>query len=344
MGIKGLNRYIRENCKKSTKLFHLSNVTGKKIAVDTSIFLYKYEGEGALMENMYRMLSIFRYYGVIPLFVFDGAPPTEKKALLQYRRERKELAINNCAKMEEELLSTRETGIHNEDQYKMIELLNQTKKQCVYMTREKINQVKELIHAMGASYVDAIGEAEELCAHMVLSCGFWACLSDDTDLFVYGCPRVLRYMSLMNHTVVSYDMNGILEELKLTQNEFMEICVFAGTDYSFEENVSGQDQEGKLVLAFQCFDTYKNTKDDQDMNFYTWLQYIHFIDSETMNLYEKIKLMFDLTKKDTFFISLPLFKDNTENLILKKVRKESLRYLLKNSGFLFYENDRNISN
>jgi hypothetical protein len=290
------------------------------------------------------MLSIFRYYGVIPLFVFDGAPPTEKKALLQYRRERKEMAVNKCAKMEEELLSCRENGIHDENQYKIMELLNQTKKQCVFMTRDKIYQVKELIHAMGASYVDAIGEAEELCAHLVISCGFWACLSDDTDLFVYGCPRVLRYMSLMNHTVVSYDMNEILEELKLTQNEFLEICIFAGTDYSFEENVSLQDQEGKLIEAFQCFDIYRNTKDDENMNFYSWLQYIQYIDSETICLYEKIKLMFDLTKKDSFFISLPLYNENTENLILKKVRKESLRYLLKNSGFLFYENHGKDSN
>ena len=30
-------------------------------------------------ENMYLMLSIFRYYNVIPIFVFDGKPPPEKK-------------------------------------------------------------------------------------------------------------------------------------------------------------------------------------------------------------------------------------------------------------------------
>ena len=60
----------------------------------------------------------------------------------------------------------------------------------------------------------------------------WACLSEDMDMFVYGCPRVLRYLSLMNRTVVLYNTQGILEILDISQKELREVCVLSGTDYN----------------------------------------------------------------------------------------------------------------
>ena len=98
MGIKNLNRFLRDNAKDSIKFEHMSKLSGKKIAVDISIYMYKYASENALIENMYLMLSIFRYYNVIPIFIFDGKPPAEKKELLQKRREDKkeaEIEYNN---------------------------------------------------------------------------------------------------------------------------------------------------------------------------------------------------------------------------------------------------------
>jgi hypothetical protein len=43
------------------------------------------------------------------------------------------------------------------------------------------------------------------------------------DLFVYGCTRVLRYFSLINHGVVLYYMKGILEELDISQNDLQQL-------------------------------------------------------------------------------------------------------------------------
>ena len=92
MGIRHLNSYLKTSCANSIRLVNMADLAGKKIAVDISIYLYKYEAEDCLLENIYLMLSIFRYYNVIPIFVFDGKPPTEKKELLQKRREDKKEA------------------------------------------------------------------------------------------------------------------------------------------------------------------------------------------------------------------------------------------------------------
>ena len=64
-------------------------LSGKKIAVDISIYMYKFSYNDTLLENMYLMLSIFKHYNVVPIFVFDGKPPTAKKELLIKRKNDK---------------------------------------------------------------------------------------------------------------------------------------------------------------------------------------------------------------------------------------------------------------
>ena len=83
MGIKHLNQYLQNNCKNSIKQIGFSELKYKKIVIDTSIYLYRFLGENALLENFYLMISIFREYNIIPLFVFDGKPPKEKYDLLK---------------------------------------------------------------------------------------------------------------------------------------------------------------------------------------------------------------------------------------------------------------------
>ena len=94
MGIKYLNKFLREEARDSIKFISIADISGKKIAVDISIYLYKYAADGSLIENIYLMLAVFRHYNVIPIFIFDGKPPTEKKELLQKRHDDKNIETN----------------------------------------------------------------------------------------------------------------------------------------------------------------------------------------------------------------------------------------------------------
>jgi hypothetical protein len=57
MGIRYLNNYLRDKCANSIRVTNIADLSGKKIAVDISIYLYKYEADNALLENIYLMLS-----------------------------------------------------------------------------------------------------------------------------------------------------------------------------------------------------------------------------------------------------------------------------------------------
>jgi flap endonuclease-1 len=103
MGIRHLNRFLRENAADAIKMISLSEISGKKIAVDISIYMHKYAAENSLIENMYTMLSVFRHYSIIPIFVFDGKPPAEKKELLLKRREDRKTALDEYARLQQTL-------------------------------------------------------------------------------------------------------------------------------------------------------------------------------------------------------------------------------------------------
>lgn len=95
MGVRNLNRFIQHRCPNASTRIHLRELSGKKIAVDTSIYMYRYSGEGALLENMYLMASVFRHYNIHAVFVFDGPPPPQKTDVIEIRKKRRMMRKNN---------------------------------------------------------------------------------------------------------------------------------------------------------------------------------------------------------------------------------------------------------
>jgi flap endonuclease-1 len=340
MGIKFLNKILRDNCNQSIWQIDIGELAGKKIAVDISIYLYKYESNNALLENIYLMLAIFREYNIIPIFVFDGKPPPEKKELLQKRREDKAAAKNEYNKLKYQL---EQIGDDTDESNEIVATMDQLKKQFVYITHEKIEKVKELIRAYGATYYDAPGEADELCALLVIKKKVWACLSEDMDLFVYGCNRVLRYLSLANQSFVLYYTKGILESLNMTQKEFREICVLSGTDYNVNANTDSKTKNNDMITLPNTIKLFRKYQEQQIVNknnnlsqsFYNWLtssnKHADYITD--LELLQKINGMFDISdlKED--------LKDTVKNIKIMNspIQKLLVQEIMKEDGFMFID-------
>ena len=235
MGIRNLNRFIQQRCPETPTRIHLRDLSGKRIAVDTSIYMYRYSGEGALLENMYLMASVFRHYNIHAVFIFDGPPPPQKTDLIELRRKKKDIAKKQYDALATIMKEKKRAGYASVETTEIDDIedsMRELKKQFVRLRDCDIANVKELLVSFGFATIDAEGEADVLCAKLSLKKRVDACLSDDTDMFVYGCPVVLRHISLLNHSVVSYDTREILKKLSLTQQEFKMMCVVCGTDYS----------------------------------------------------------------------------------------------------------------
>jgi len=328
MGIPHLNRFLKEECKETINFISLAELSGKKIAVDISIYIYKYVSDNNLIENMYLMLSVFREYNIIPVFIFDGKPPAEKKELLCKRLQDKKIAQEEYNKLFEQL---KEKTIDDGEKQELMNSMDMLKKQFISINKNQIEDVKNLIRAYGASYYDAPGEADELCANLVLNGKVWACLSEDMDMFVYGVHRVIRYLSLLNHTAVLYDMEGILKRLGISQKELREICILSGTDYNIKKDDKNVNNP-TLHKTLKYFKKYKKDSSNNSVDFYDWLKKnTDYIDNYL--LLQKIYSMFDLQQ----------FADNHDNLKAfhnisienGPIMKENIREILKTDGFIF---------
>jgi hypothetical protein len=268
-------------------------------------------------------LSIFRHYNIIPIFIFDGKPPVEKKALLIKRKEDRAEAQEEYVKLKISL----ESKDDDAEKQDIIVAMDQLKKQFVQINKEKIDKVKCLIRAYGATYYDAPGEADELCALLVIKKKVWACLSEDMDLFVYGCTRVLRYFSLIGHTVVLYYTKGILEELDITQKEFKEICVISGTDYNIDSDLKSDKKN--LRQTFKHFRKFKTSNNSN--NFYDWLsKNTDYISDSDIDLLHNINKLFCLDITPTKLCAF-----NNIKIINCSIKQEEVENIMKEEDFIF---------
>ena len=206
MGVKLLGKLLKTECSDCVRKIHLRQLYGKKICIDTSIYLYRYKSMESLLEKFYLMCSIFKYYNITPLFVFDGKPPEEKKDEINRRRENREKAWKKYDELKQKYGNNL-----NKHQEKRLEDL---KRSIVRVKWEDIDNVKNLITSMGFKHIEALGDADKRCAALVFPYKVYGVLNEDMDLFAYGCPVVFRYFSLINHTVMQYNLKDILKKLK----------------------------------------------------------------------------------------------------------------------------------
>lgn len=315
MGIKNLNRYLTTNCDgRAIRKAHLSEFAGKTIAIDASIYLYRFIGENKLIEHIYLMISILKTNRIDPIFIFDGASPPEKKELLAERKERKQIAEKKYQKIKDQI----EMVDDNEEKYEMLNEMEKLKKQFIYIRESDYKIVKQLLDDSGIKWIDAPGEADELCANYMHTGKVYACMSEDMDMFAYGCRRVMRHFSLVKHNVLFYDLEQILFQLQMNLLEFRQVIVLSGTDYNKEDTTN-------LFDSVKWFYAYKKNVilSEEMTSFYEWMlkntNYIRNADAlfATYTMFCKKNIAYDFPEGK------------------KEENKERLIEMLGHDGFVF---------
>ncbi|KAK8791259.1 FLAP endonuclease [Blastocystis sp. subtype 4] len=262
MGIKGLSKLISTYAPRAMKEVDPKKYTGRLIAIDASVMIYQYlvairtnssmsslmltNSEGDVTSHIQGVLSKtikMMEDGLKPVFVFEGKPPEMKRGevILDKRKANRE-------KAEEELKTAQETG--NEED---IEKLS---KRVVHMDSSHIDDCKTLLKLMGIPVVDAASEAESQCAELVKKKVVWGMASEDMDSLTFGAPYLLRHLTKSQggkkdqSGVIEVDLAAVLEDMKLTQEEFVDMCILCGCDYC--DTIRGIGQ----VKAYQFIQKY----------------------------------------------------------------------------------------
>lgn len=316
MGIYLLNTFLQSIRNNGSKKIGLNEISGRKIVVDVFIYLYRFKAMGGLLENIFKMCTIFRYYNISPLFVFDGKVNKEIKGntLLKRKEERvkAKLEYNN---LKEEFKFATEL-----ERTEIEEKMNRLRRKFVKITRQDIDDVKHLLEFYGIQYIIAEGEADELCSAIVENGYAYACLSEDTDMFAYGCPRILKFISLINHTAILYSMKDIMNALNIKFKDFQELCLLSGTDYnSSKKNI------------FSYYDLYKkmNKQKKNEKSFIDWLISSRYI---SLQIYQEIKSIQNIYNKNSKDIL-----NNISYLLIKnkKINYSGVESIMKKENFIF---------
>ena len=101
MGINGLNTFLKEKVPQCIKEVHYSKFSGKTVAIDTSIYFYKFLYKNdrfieGFFQQIYRLMS----NKIMPVYIFDGIPPPEKKEVLEQRKEKRKLLNESISELQ----------------------------------------------------------------------------------------------------------------------------------------------------------------------------------------------------------------------------------------------------
>ncbi len=225
------------------KQIKLEDLSGRKIAVDSSNMLYQFlssirQRDGTLLMDKHgnvtsHLLGLLTRStnlmekGLQLAFVFDGKMPDMKYSEIIGREQRK-------IEAEQQYLGARE----REDKESMYKLSMRTAR----LTKTMVDEAKLLIKALGMPVIQAIQEADAQAAYMCQHEDVWAVASSDMDTLLHNSTRMLPNLTLSQKrktkTGIVYtspeliELKEVLKELDINQDQLIALGILVGTDYN----------------------------------------------------------------------------------------------------------------
>ena len=88
---------------------------------------------------------------------------------------------------------------------------------------------------MGVPVIEAPSEAEAQCAQLCKENAVYAISTEDMDSLTFATPKLVRHLmapASQKVAVMEFDHSKVLEGLNLTQEQFVDLCILCGCDYT----------------------------------------------------------------------------------------------------------------
>lgn len=175
-------------------------------------------------------------------YVFDGKAPEMKAGELAKRKEKKEEA-------EKALTEAQEAGTAAD--------VEKFGKRTLKVTREHNEECKKLLRLMGVPVVEAPCEAEASCAELCKKGLVYASATEDMDTLTFGTPLLARNLmkpASADVPILQFDYAKACEELHLTREQFVDLCILCGCDYTDSVKGCGPVSALKLIQEYGSID------------------------------------------------------------------------------------------
>jgi 5'-3' exonuclease len=293
MGIKGLNPIIRKYAPDVIKEIHISQLAFKKVAIDTSLFLFKYKAifGDKWISCFINLVSCLRKNDVHCVFVFDGESPIEKQKEKEQRRSARDKIEEKYKILQDKLELFKQTGeisqelLDVQEKYAITtqtrllggtnkkinvttieEHIEKLKSQVISMSKNDIILIKKFLDIMSVPYIQSKTEGETLCSYMCKWGLVDAVMTDDTDVLAYGTPIFISDMNSVSGMCKVIGHEELMEVLEMTEETFRDFCIMCGTDYNTNIKKVGQETAYKLIKEFLSIDALPEKYDVSILN------------------------------------------------------------------------------
>ena len=313
------------------KELSFDDLKGKRIVIDFSNSIYQFissirQPDGTpLMDSQGRITSHLmgiwtRFMNLIRrdiklIIVLDGKAPLLKVKEQEERAYKKEIA-------KEKFEQAKDEGD--------IEAMGKYARQNLRVSKEMINESKELMEAMGLPVIQAPSEADAQMAFIVEKGDAWAAATTDVDPLLHGCPRLVTNLTLsqrrrlpsgkiVNITPELIELKDVLSNLGLNQDQLIALSILVGTDYNEGIERVGPKTALKLVKQHHDFDKlFKEVKAD-----FNWKKiYAIFKSMPIMKNYQLKWNELDVEKVKKILIDKHDFSEERVNSNLRKTEKK----------------------
>lgn len=295
MGIKNINKFLRNNCPEIYKEIHISEYSFKKVAIDISLYLCKYKsicGDRWLSEFI-NLVACLRRNEIHCVFIYDNGAPPEKEAERALRAAARDKMEQRVCVLEEALekywttsvvdpvlielqkkrknvngrpskrLLGKSAGQVHEEKLDITWVENKVKKMRSYIldiSPKDFALTKELFDILQVPWAMAPLEAETMCADLCKRGIVDAVLSEDSDCIAYETPNLLTKLNTTTDTCICITYKSVLEGLELKRDEFLDLCIMCGTDYNKNIFRVGPEKAYKFIKQFNSIEGVdKNT-------------------------------------------------------------------------------------
>jgi flap endonuclease-1 len=115
----------------------------------------------------------------------------------------------------------------------------------------------QLLELMGVPVIQAPCEAEAQCAAMARDGLVFATATEDLDALTFGTPILLRYLTFSQARkmpVAEIHLDEVLKGLDLSMQQFRELCILCGCDYTGSIRGIGPQKALNLIKEYGSID------------------------------------------------------------------------------------------
>jgi flap endonuclease-1 len=316
MTIKNLIKVVKEFAPKAIKNKSISKYSGKRLAIDASLSIYKLVfairissgrdfvneiivSKKPLKKRTIKVTHIDRFLkyvisllqkGILPVFVFDGKPSSLKDNTIEERTDQSK---------------------KNKERYE--NMTEKEKAEKYYLktniTGDDIRECRKIARYCGIPYIQSPEESDAQCAELSKKGLVDGVITDDMDFLLFGSKNIIKKFSLNEKKEVDeINREKILESLDITSDQLIDLGILLGCDYCTKMNGVGPKR------AIESIKKYKNIE----------------------------KIMKKLKKKNEcqnyqevreYFKNPPVVKCHHKDVKIKKIKETKLSDFLLSKGF-----------